>query len=61
MFAAEEGSFLLQAVTNDMGGAMLAGWRQRMDRALEAIEGVSVAILSYLKGLVVNGLGILNA
>lgn len=53
VFAAEDGSCSLQAVTNDAGTAMRAGWRKRMDRTLKAIEGMGFATLDYLKCLVI--------
>src|SRR6516225_7859105 len=53
MFAAEEGAVLLEAVPDDADATVLAGWRQRMDRALEAVEGVGGAVHGHLKRLVV--------
>ncbi len=53
MFAAEERAFLLKTVTNDTDAAMRTRWRQGMDGAFEAIERMSLAVLDYLKGLVV--------
>src|SRR4030081_1407160 len=55
MLAAEERAVLLQAVTDDPGAAVLAGRRQRRDRALEAVEGVGLAIQGDLERLVVGG------
>src|SRR5215831_6502316 len=40
MLAAEEGAVLFESVADDADAAVLAGRRQRMDRALEAVEGV---------------------
>src|SRR5712692_10849049 len=53
MLAAEERAFLFESVTDDMDAAVLAGRRQRMDRALEAVEGVGRAVHAHLKRLVV--------
>jgi hypothetical protein len=53
VFAAEEGAFLLKTVTNDTDAAMRTRRRQGMDGAFEAIERMSLAVLDYLKGLVV--------
>jgi hypothetical protein len=39
MLAAEKGAVLLEAVSDDADAAVLAGRRQRMDRAFEAVEG----------------------
>src|SRR5262249_44541965 len=50
---AEERAFLFEAVTEDMNAAIVAGWSQRMDRALEAVEGVGGAVHAHLKRLVV--------
>jgi hypothetical protein len=38
MLAAEEGAVLLEAVPDDADAAVLAGRRQRMDRAFETVE-----------------------
>src|SRR5262249_28038094 len=53
MLAAEECAVLLEAVPDDADAAVLAGRRQRMDRALEAVEGVGGAVHGHLKRLVV--------
>src|SRR5207302_9333473 len=53
VLAAEEGAFLLEPVPDDADAAMGTGRRQRVDRALERIEGVGCAALGDLKGLVV--------
>src|SRR6266571_7206900 len=53
MVAAEELAFLFEAVTEDMNAAIVAGWSQRMDRTLEAVEGVGGAVHAHLKRLVV--------
>jgi hypothetical protein len=53
MVAAEERAFLFEAVTEDMNAAIVAGWSQRMDRALEAVEGVGGAVHGHRECLVV--------
>ncbi len=53
MFAAKEGSFLFKTVADDTDAAMGAGRRKGVDRAFEAIEGMGLAALNYLKRLVV--------
>src|SRR5215831_20368444 len=53
MLAAEEGAVLLESVADDADAAVLAGRRQRMDRALEAVEGVGGTVHADLKRLVV--------
>jgi len=53
MLAAEEGSCLLEAVTNNANAAMCACRRQSMDRALEAVEDMGCTVLNHLKRLVV--------
>jgi len=40
VLAAKEGAVLLEPVADDADAAVLAGRRQRMDRAFEAVEGV---------------------
>ena len=53
MDAAEDFASLLHAVTDDPALAVRANRRQRVDRALEAIEGVVLASDNHLKGLVI--------
>ena len=53
MLAAEEGALPLEAVTDNADAAVRAGGRQRMDRAFEAVVGVSFAAQNHLKRLVV--------
>src|SRR6266700_4425027 len=53
MDAAEDFSSLLHTVTDDPALAVRTDRRQRMDRALEAIEGVMLAGNNHLKGLVI--------
>src|SRR5262249_29457899 len=53
MLAAEESAFLFEPMADDVDAAVLAGRRQRVDRALEAVEGVGRAVHAHLEGLVV--------
>ncbi len=53
MDAAEDFSSLLHAVTDDPALAVRANRRQRVDRALEAIEGVMLSGNDHFKGLVI--------
>src|SRR5215475_3159963 len=53
MLAAEEGAVLLEPVADDADAAVLAGRRQRVDRAFETVEGVGGAVHADLKRLVV--------
>ena len=53
VLAAEERAVLFESVTDDADAAVLAGRRQRVDRAFEAVEGVGGAVHAYLKRLVV--------
>src|SRR5262245_18582421 len=53
VLAAEEGAVLLEPVADDADAAVLAGRRQRMDRAFEAVEGVGGTVHADLKRLVV--------
>src|SRR5262249_53694903 len=53
MLAAKEGAVLFESVADDADAAVLAGRRQRMDRALEAVEGVGGTVHAHLKRLVV--------
>jgi hypothetical protein len=50
---AKDLSIRFHAVTYHPAVAVRANWRQRMDRALEAIEGVMLAGDDYFKRLVV--------
>src|SRR5918997_4502603 len=51
--AAEQAAVGLDAVADHADAAVLAGRRQRVDRALEAVEGVRGARRGHLDGLVV--------
>src|SRR5262245_52370727 len=51
--AAEHPVVLLQPVADDARAAMGAGGRQRLDRALEAVEGMGLAGHHHLEGFVV--------
>src|SRR4029077_2415567 len=53
MLAAEENPFLLESVAHDADAASLAFWRQRMDRAFEAVEGMGGTVHAHLERLVV--------
>jgi hypothetical protein len=53
MLAAEECAFLFEAMTDDMNTAIVAGWSQRMDGALKAVEGMGPAVHAHLKCLVI--------
>jgi hypothetical protein len=53
MYAAEDFASLLHTVTDDPALAVGANRGQRVDRALEAIEGVMLAANNHLKGLVI--------
>src|SRR5262249_24465380 len=53
MLAAKEGTVLLEPVADDADAAVLAGRRQRVDRAFEAVEGVGGTVHADLKCLVV--------
>src|SRR3979411_538278 len=53
MLAAEERAVLLEPVTDDADAAVLAGRRQRMDCAFEAVKRVGGAIHAHLERLVV--------
>src|ERR1051325_7174038 len=53
MVAAEEAAVLLQPVADDLHAAMLAGGRELVDRALEAVEGMAPAGLRDRESLVV--------
>jgi hypothetical protein len=53
VIAAEKGTRLLQAVSQDAGTAMMAGRRECMDRAFEAVERMRFAVHHDLKRFVV--------
>ena len=53
MLAAEEGAFLFESVTDNMNPAIPAGWSQRMDCTLEAVERVGCTIHGHFERLVV--------
>jgi hypothetical protein len=53
MDATENFSPLFHAVPNDPTVAVRANWRERMDRALEAVKGVVLIGNDYLKRLVI--------
>jgi hypothetical protein len=53
MLATKKGTRLLQAVPDDADSAMIAGRCERMNGALEAIEGMRLAVHRDLKGLVI--------
>jgi len=51
--AAEDLSVCFHAVSDDSAVAMRANWRQRVDCALEAVEGVMFPANDYFKRLVI--------
>ena len=51
--AAEDFATRFNAVADNLASAVLANWRQRLDGALEAIEGVRLARSRHLERLVV--------
>jgi hypothetical protein len=53
MNATKDFSVSFYAVPDDSAVAMWADWRQRMNRALEAIECVMFSGYDYFKGLVI--------
>jgi len=53
MNAAEDLSVCFNAVSDDSAVAMRANGRQRVDRALEAVEGVVFAANDYFKCLII--------
>ena len=53
MDAAEDFASLLHTVTDYSAVAVGANWRKRMDRALEAVEGMVLAGNDYLKCFVI--------
>jgi hypothetical protein len=55
MFAPEGRAFLFEPVADDTEAAVLAGRRQRMNRAREAVEGMDGTVDAHLKRLVMIG------
>jgi hypothetical protein len=53
MGAAEEGSVGFNAVPDHFAPAMSARWSQRMNRTLEAIEGMRTTLHGYLECFIV--------
>jgi hypothetical protein len=53
MGAAEEGSVGFNAVPDHFAPAMSARWSQRMNRTLEAIEGMQTTLHGYLECFIV--------
>jgi hypothetical protein len=53
MDAAEDLAALLHAVANNPAVAVWANWRERMNRALETIEGVVLASHNHFECLVI--------
>ena len=53
MLAAEKGARFLKSVTDNPNATMCACRRKGMDRTFEAVKGVGLATLDYLKRLVV--------
>ena len=53
MLAAEKGALFFKSVTDNPNATMCACRRKGMDRTFEAVEGVGLATLDYLKCLVV--------
>ncbi|MCK1713077.1 MULTISPECIES: hypothetical protein [unclassified Bradyrhizobium] len=53
MLATEKGTRLLQAVSDDTDSTMIAGRRERVNGAFEAIERMRFAVHRDLKGLVI--------
>src|SRR5262249_55581694 len=53
VLAAKEGAVPLESVADDADAAVLAGRRQRVDRAFETVEGVGGTVHADLKRLVV--------
>ena len=53
MDAAEDLSIGFHAVADHPAVAVGANWRQRVDRALEAVEGVMLPANDYFKRLVI--------
>jgi len=51
--AAEDGATLLDAVAHDVGPAMRAGRRKRLDRAFKTIKGVARSVHHDLESLVI--------
>ena len=53
MLATKESAGLLKAMPDDADSAVIAGWRERMNGAFEAIIGMRLAVHRDLKRLVV--------
>ena len=53
MCTAKDRVVLLNSMSDDATSPVIASWSERMDGTLEAIEGMSSAVLRYLKRLVV--------
>src|SRR6266478_3340235 len=53
MLATKESAGLLQAMPDDADSTVIAGWRERMNGAFEAIIGMRLAVHRDLKRLVV--------
>jgi hypothetical protein len=53
VIAAVESAVFFQTVPDDPNAAMLAGWRQRVDRALETVKRMGLAPHNNVEGLVV--------
>jgi hypothetical protein len=53
VIAAVKISIGLQAMADNLASAVAASWRQRMDRAFKAIEGVRLATHYHLERLIV--------
>ena len=51
--AAEDLAFFLHAVADDPTAAARAAWRERVDGAFEAVEGVALSAEDHLERLVV--------
>jgi hypothetical protein len=53
MLATKQCAGLLEAMPDDADSAMIAGWRERMNGAFEAIKGMRLAVHRVLRGFVV--------
>jgi hypothetical protein len=53
MVAAKERAVVFESVTDDADATVLAQRSQRVDRALEAVEGMGLAVHAHLESLVV--------
>jgi hypothetical protein len=53
VIAAVKSAACFQTVPDDPNAAMLAGWRQRVDRALETVKRMGLAPHNNVEGLVV--------